>query len=139
MSLNPRQTGFVAEFLVDRNATQAAIRAGYSKRCARQIANELLTKPDIQAQIQVKCEAAEKRLEITFDDVLRGFLSAYKLAEQQGQPMAMVAACRELGRMLGYYDRKQWEEKLPVVDAERLRRHLATLSDGRLLELAEKG
>ena len=42
-SLNPRQRQFVAEYLVDKNATQAAIRAGYSKKTAYSIGEENLT------------------------------------------------------------------------------------------------
>lgn len=50
-SLNAKQQRFVQEYLVDLNATQAAIRAGYSEKTARSIASELLTKPDIQAAV----------------------------------------------------------------------------------------
>lgn len=49
--LNPKQQRFASEFLVDMNATQAAIRAGYSERTARQHASDLMAKPDIQAAI----------------------------------------------------------------------------------------
>lgn len=50
-SLNDKQEIFCREFLVDLNATQAAIRAGYSKRTARAIGCENLTKPDILERI----------------------------------------------------------------------------------------
>ena len=46
-----RQQIFVEEYLQDFNATQAAIRAGYSKKTARAIAAENLTKPDISVAI----------------------------------------------------------------------------------------
>jgi hypothetical protein len=46
-----RQARFVAEYLIDLNATQAAIRAGYSKQTARQQASDLLSKPDIATAI----------------------------------------------------------------------------------------
>lgn len=49
--LTPKQERFVAEYLIDLNATQAAIRAGYSKKTANRTASDLLTKPDIQALI----------------------------------------------------------------------------------------
>jgi hypothetical protein len=68
MSLTPehlthKQTRFVEEYLVDLNATQAAIRAGYSERTARQIASENLSKPDIQQAIAARQqELAERRL-----------------------------------------------------------------------------
>lgn len=57
---------------------------------------------DTLAQIQVQYREAEKRLQISREDVLRGFLSAYKLAEQQGTaPWAMVAALCEVGEDAG--------------------------------------
>ncbi|MGE4334978.1 MAG: terminase small subunit [Pigmentiphaga sp.] len=52
MKLTPKQLRFVEEYLVDLNATQAAIRAGYSKRTAGQIGDENLKKPQIAAAIQ---------------------------------------------------------------------------------------
>lgn len=47
-----RQEAFVAEYAKDRNATRAAIRAGYSARTARSIGHENLTKPDIAAAVE---------------------------------------------------------------------------------------
>ena len=46
--LSPKQERFVQEYLVDLNATQAAIRAGYSRKTAYSIGEENLKKPDIQ-------------------------------------------------------------------------------------------
>jgi len=50
--LAPKRQRFVVEYLKDLNATQAAIRAGYSPRTARSIGSELLTFPDVQAAVQ---------------------------------------------------------------------------------------
>ncbi|HGN6738866.1 TPA: terminase small subunit, partial [Pseudomonas aeruginosa] len=47
MALTAKQRRFVAEYLLDLNATQAAIRAGYSKNRASEIGYQLLQKPDI--------------------------------------------------------------------------------------------
>ena len=47
MSLRGKQQRFVDEYLIDRNATQAAIRAGYSQRTANEIGAENLAKPSI--------------------------------------------------------------------------------------------
>lgn len=71
MALNPRQRRFAAEYLIDLNATQAAIRAGYSKKTAGQIGDENLKKPEIQAEIQRRMKARENRTEITQDRVLK--------------------------------------------------------------------
>lgn len=49
--MTPKQARFVAEYLVDLNATQAAIRAGYSQKTARVQASDLLLKPDIAGAV----------------------------------------------------------------------------------------
>ncbi|CAN7244668.1 terminase small subunit [Variovorax sp. LjRoot175] len=71
VSLEPRQQRFVDEYLIDLNATQAAIRAGYSKRTARSMACENLTKPDIQVAISAARAEQQERTQITADAVLR--------------------------------------------------------------------
>lgn len=50
--MNNRQKAFIEEYLKDLNATQAAIRAGYSKKTARSQGQRLLTKVDIQKEIK---------------------------------------------------------------------------------------
>lgn len=70
-SLTPKQQRFVEEFVVDLNATQAAIRAGYSERTANRIASVLLSKPDIAAAIAEKQAARAKRTQIDADWVLK--------------------------------------------------------------------
>jgi phage terminase small subunit len=51
MAMTPKQERFIAEYLKDLNATQAAIRAGYSAHTANRIASENLSKPDVQAAV----------------------------------------------------------------------------------------
>lgn len=70
MSLTPRQDRFVEEYLVDLNATQAAIRSGYSVKTADQQGPRLLANPKIAARIQELMEGRSKRTEITADYVL---------------------------------------------------------------------
>ena len=50
-SLTPKQKCFINEYLIDLNATQAAIRAGYSPRTAKQQASRLLTNVDVAAAV----------------------------------------------------------------------------------------
>jgi len=68
--LSPKQERFRQEYLIDLNATQAAIRAGYSKKTARSIGQRLLTNVDIQKEIQKFMKKREKRTQITQDRVL---------------------------------------------------------------------
>jgi phage terminase small subunit len=49
--LNPKQLSFCNEFIIDHNGTQSAIRAGYSEKTANRIADQLLSKLDINAKI----------------------------------------------------------------------------------------
>lgn len=58
MALNPKQAAFVREYLVDLNATQAAVRVGYSPRTAKVQGSRLLTNADIKAAV----EAGQKTL-----------------------------------------------------------------------------
>lgn len=73
MSLNDKQKRFVEEYLVDLNATQAAIRAGYSEKTARSQGQRLLTNVDIQAAIQEGQGKRSERTKITQDRVLKEF------------------------------------------------------------------
>lgn len=70
VKLNAKQEAFCIEYLVDLNATQAAIRAGYSQKTAKDIASQNLAKLNIQARVtELKAERT-KRVEINADYVL---------------------------------------------------------------------
>lgn len=69
--LTEKQKRFIEEYLIDLNATQAAIRAGYSPNSARDIGSENLTKPDIRARIDEALAERSKRTGINADRVLR--------------------------------------------------------------------
>ena len=69
--LTDKQKKFIDEYLVDLNATQAAIRAGYKEKAAYRTGAENLRKPQIQEEIQKRMEERQKRTEITQDMVLQ--------------------------------------------------------------------
>lgn len=69
--MTPKQARFVDEYLIDANATQAAIRAGYSARTAASVGQENLRKPEIEAAIAGARLARSERTQITGDQVLR--------------------------------------------------------------------
>lgn len=68
--MTPKQARFVEEYLIDLNATQAAIRAGYSAKTAHSIGEENLRKPEIAATLASRQAARSIRTEITQDRVL---------------------------------------------------------------------
>lgn len=70
MSLTSKQQRFVEEYLVDLNATQAAIRAGYSVKTAKQQGQRLLTNADLQAAVAAALAGRSERTKVTADTVL---------------------------------------------------------------------
>lgn len=68
---SPKMLRFVEEYLIDLNATQAALRSGYSPHTAKQIGTENLAKPVIQAAIAEGRKLQQQRTEITADRVVR--------------------------------------------------------------------
>lgn len=70
MALTAKQQRFVLEFLSDLNATQAAIRAGYSSRTANEQGPRLLAHPEIKAAIDAAKLKRSERTEIDADRVL---------------------------------------------------------------------
>lgn len=75
--LTTKQRRFVDEYLVDHNATQAAIRAGYSAKTASETAYENIRKPQIEIAIQEALQKQQARTEITADWTLK---EIYRLA-----------------------------------------------------------
>lgn len=71
--LTDKQRRFVEEFLIDLNGTQAAIRAGYSEKTARQIAAENLTKPDILSALNERRRELSEQVEITQERILQEY------------------------------------------------------------------
>lgn len=69
--MTPKQLRFVDEYLVDLNATQAAIRAGYSKRTANEQGARLLANVSVKKAVTERMKEREKRTEITQDRVLQ--------------------------------------------------------------------
>lgn len=68
--MTKKQKRFVEEYLIDLNATQAAIRAGYSPDTAKSIGSENLTKPDLQARIAKAMAERSKRTGVSADRVV---------------------------------------------------------------------
>ena len=91
--LTQKQERFVQEYLIDLNATQAAIRAGYSCRTARSIGQENLTKPAIQQAIQERTGKVANRLELKAEAVIQ------RLADIAFSELGQVASWDSQGNM----------------------------------------
>ena len=129
--LNEKQKQFCNEYLIDFNGTQAAIRAGYSRNTARSIANENLTKPDIQAYLKELIESRNERTKITQDEVIEKIkevaevcmqqipvdedCSAYKLVDSAGANKALDMLAKHTG--VYEIDNKQKNSVLNLAEA----------------------
>lgn len=98
--LRPKQARFVEEFLIDLNATQAAIRAGYSAKTARQVGSENLAKPYIQEAVQKAMAERSECTKITQHMVVNGLLAEARRMGDGSRHSARVSAWAHLGRHL---------------------------------------
>lgn len=87
--MNARQKKFCDEYLIDCNATQAAIRAGYSRKTAKQIGQENLTKPDLKAYIDEQLEQIHNAKTADAQEVLE-YLTAVMRGEHTEQTLQLV-------------------------------------------------
>ena len=107
-ALTPRQQRFVDEYLVDLNATQAAVRAGYSKRTAEQQGPRLLGNVGVAAAIAARMKVRSERLDIQADNVLQA-IAKIAFADEQGSAADDIkvsdrlAALKLLGEHLGLF------------------------------------
>ena len=90
--LTAKQQRFCDEYLIDLNATQAAIRAGYSKKTAKDIAAQNLSKLNIKAYIEQRMAEKEAELIADQDEVLK-----YLTSVMRGESYASVLARDEIG------------------------------------------
>lgn len=81
--INDKQKIFCEEYIIDFNATQAAIRAGYSKKTANRIASENLSKLVIQEYIKELIEKRNKRTKITQDEVIADIIKVKNRCMQE--------------------------------------------------------
>ncbi len=103
MSLTPKQARFVEEYLIDLNATQAAIRAGYSAKTANEQGAQLLAKLSIRQAVAEAQAIRSKRTEITQDEVIQGLKKEATLEGEGSSHSARVSAWAHLGKHLGIF------------------------------------
>ena len=103
MALNPKQQRFITEYLKDLNATQAAIRAGYSEKTARAIGHRLLTKDDIKDAVQKAQDARSRRTELSADWVIHRLRKEATRTDEGASHGARVSALKLLGQHLGMF------------------------------------
>ncbi|MCF0260646.1 MAG: terminase small subunit [Erysipelotrichaceae bacterium] len=132
--MTDKQRRFCEEYLKDRNATQAAIRAGYSKRTAKQIGNSLLQnkESDLWKYIQQETERLKSEAVADAQEIME-FLTSDMRGEKSDEVLAMdgtvvqlkaptkdrIKAADSLGTRYGMWtDRKEINVQVPVFEGE---------------------
>ena len=124
--LSNKQRIFVEEYLVDLNATQAAIRAGYSERTAYSVGQRLLKKVEIQRAVAAAQAKRARRVEITQDYVLSNLVEVVERTMQRAPVLDRKGeqVTAEEGRAVWTFDAKSANRAL-----ELLGKHLGLFSD----------
>lgn len=96
MALTNKQRRFCEEYLVDLNGTQAAIRAGYSKRSARQIADSNMSKHDIKEYIEKRMAEKESELIASQSEVMKYLTSVIRGQSKSSVVVVEPTGAREI-------------------------------------------
>lgn len=128
--MTSQQKQFADEYLVDLNATQAAIRAGYSPDAARSYASQLLDREEVAAYISEKQAKISGKLGWSYERVLLNFANVYErcmqgepvtdrdgnpTGEWKFEPMAALKANENIGKHIGFYEKDNDQKKSDVV------------------------
>jgi phage terminase small subunit len=122
--LTPKQERFCQEYVIDLNGTQAAIRAGYSKKTAKAEASRLLTNVNLLQRVSELQKKVSEKMNINFEWVLQRFIDISNrcmevepVRDHEGNPTGeyrfdssgAIKATAEIGKLIGAYseDNKQ--------------------------------
>lgn len=109
--LTDKQIRFCQEYVIDLNATQSAIRAGYSEKTAGQIGEQNLKKLEIQEYISELQQSKSEELNITFDSIAR---DVHEIAQDKEERASdRLKAYDQLSKMFGHYE-KDNKQKQPM-------------------------
>lgn len=134
--LTAKQQRFVSEYLLDGNGARAAIAAGYGRAGARVRAHRL-TRDNVAVQAEIRARQGKDshRLQVDRQDVLAGLLAAFAMAKEMREPATMVAATRELGRLMGFYSPVRSEVAITAGVGSDDHQRFEAMSDAELMGL----
>lgn len=114
VKLTNKQNRFVDEYLVDCNATQAAIRAGYSPSTAGSIGFENLKKPEIRNEIKKRLETQSELRLGEREAIIRALFSEAMNRREDATATSRVSALDKLARINGLYQAQIHIESLGI-------------------------
>jgi phage terminase small subunit len=109
MPLTPKQQRFVDEYLIDLNATQAAIRCGYSERSAGQNAGRLMKNDEISHAIEQAVSERAIRTKVTQDWVIENLVNIAERCQQKQPVMEFDRAERQMVQATDAEGRGVWQ------------------------------
>lgn len=101
--MTPKQAAFVREYLIDLNATQAAIRAGYSRKTAGSQGFDLLKKPEIAEAVSAAANEAAATAGMTVEQHMADLKRIRDAAFDEGKFSAAATAEMARGKVAGFY------------------------------------
>lgn len=134
--MTQKQKRFIEEYLIDLNATQAAIRAGYSPDTAKEIGCENLTKPNIRARIDQAMAERSKRTGINQDRILEelakiALLNPEKVVDLNHATIREDATAEDLAAIASVK-----VKRFPTKDGEGIEREIKFHDKNKALEMA---
>lgn len=111
--LTTKQARFIEEYTLDYNATQAAIRAGYSEHTAHAIGRENLHKPAIKDAVDKHLREKTQKIDITVEEILKDLLWAKDYCIKEKQLTNLLKTCELLGKY-----KSMWKEKIDITHRE---------------------
>lgn len=104
--LSAKQEQFCREYLVDLNATQAAIRAGYSPKTAQEQASRLLSNVIVVERVAVLKQERANKVARTAQDVLNDIIAVTTQAHEEGDLKTALKGLELQGKHLGMFTDK---------------------------------
>lgn len=136
--MTQKQKRFCEEYLIDLNATQAAIRAGYSPDSASSIAGENMKKPEIRARIDKAIAEQSKRTGVNADRVIRelakiAFVNADNVIDSDTAKLKDTATADDTAAIMAVR-----VKTIPTADGEGVEREIKLADKTKALELLGK-
>lgn len=129
-AVDARRENFCREYIIDYNGAQAAIRAGYSPKSAKQTASRLLTDADLLSRVRELQSEQVRRLAVTADSVVLRLLEVYERCMQAKPVLTWDKEAKE------YVESGQFtfDAKGALGALELLGKHLAMFTDRAKIE-----
>ncbi len=131
--MTPRQHLFCREYTVDLNATQAAVRAGYSANTANREGTRLLANPEVKAEVDRLLAERAGKVDLTAEWVLNRLRAEAEFTGEGSSHSARVRALELLGKRFGLFEERHRHEHLVELEVDDL--DVRTLSDEELARL----